>query len=107
AAVVSDNPDAMALERASNAGVETATFPSSEYEDRKARDAAIGDWLDQRDVDLIVLAGYMQLLSSPFVRRFENRIVNVHPALLPSFPALDAIGQALDHGVRITGATVH
>ena|SRR5437764_1311423 len=107
AAVISDNPDAMALDRASRAEVETATFPSGDYQDREARDAAIGDWLEQRDVDLIVLAGYMQLLSSPFVRRFENRIVNVHPALLPSFPGLDAIGQALDHGVRITGVTVH
>jgi phosphoribosylglycinamide formyltransferase-1 len=107
AAVVSDKPDAMALERASTAGIETGTFPSPDYEHREARDAAIGDWLEERGVDLIVLAGYMQLLSEPFVRRFENRIVNVHPALLPSFPGLDAIGQALDHGVRITGVTVH
>jgi phosphoribosylglycinamide formyltransferase 1 len=107
AAVASDKPDAMALERAAAAGVETETFPSADYEDREARDAAIGDWLEERGVDLIVLAGYMQLLSEQFVRRFENRIVNVHPALLPSFPGLDAIGQALDHGVRITGVTVH
>ena len=107
AAVASDKPDAMALERASKAGVETATFPSADYEDRAARDAAIGDWLEERGVDLIVLAGYMQLLSEHFVMRFRNRIVNVHPALLPSFPGLDAIGQALEHGVQITGVTVH
>ncbi|MFL5908179.1 MAG: phosphoribosylglycinamide formyltransferase [Solirubrobacterales bacterium] len=107
AAVVSDKPDAMALERAATADVETGVFPSNDYEDRRARDAAIGDWLDQRQVDLIVLAGYMQLLSEEFVERFRNRIVNVHPALLPSFPGLDAIGQALQHGVRITGVTVH
>ena len=107
AAVASDKPDAMALERASKAGVETRTFPSADYEDRVARDAAIGDWLVERGVDLIVLAGYMQLLSEPFVMRFRNRIVNVHPALLPSFPGLDAIGQALEHGVQITGVTVH
>jgi phosphoribosylglycinamide formyltransferase-1 len=58
-------------------------------------------------VELVVLAGYMQLLSPAFLRRFANRVINVHPALLPSFPGLDAIGQALDHGVRITGVTVH
>ena len=64
-------------------------------------------WLDGRDVDLVVLAGYMQLLCAAFVARFANRVINVHPALLPSFPGLDAIGQALEHGVRITGVTVH
>jgi phosphoribosylglycinamide formyltransferase 1 len=107
AAVVSDKPDAMALERASGAGIETGVFSRADYADREARDAAVGDWLDERGIELIVLAGYMQLLSAPFVARYRNRIVNVHPALLPSFPGLDAIGQALDHGVRITGVTVH
>jgi phosphoribosylglycinamide formyltransferase-1 len=107
AAVASDNPGAQALERAAAAGVETEAFDVGNYEDRPARDAAIADWLGGRKVDLIVLAGYMQLLSPGFVERFPNRIVNVHPALLPSFPGLDAIGQALDHGVRITGVTVH
>jgi len=107
AAVVSDKPEARALERAHAAGVEAGVFPAADYEDRDARDAAIGDWLEAREIELIVLAGYMQLLSESFVRRFENRIVNVHPALLPSFPGLDAIGQALEHGVRITGVTVH
>src|SRR5581483_11330704 len=107
AAVASDKPDAPALERAAAAGVETRTFPAAGYADRAARDAAIGDWLEERGVQLIVLAGYMQLLSEPFVQRFRNRIVNVHPALLPAFPGLDAIGQALEHGVQITGVTVH
>jgi phosphoribosylglycinamide formyltransferase-1 len=106
-AVASDKPDAQALERASAAGIETQSFLSTAYPDRRARDAAIGDWLDQQEVDLIVLAGYMQLLSPEFVARYPNRIVNVHPALLPSFPGLDAVGQALEHGVRITGVTVH
>jgi phosphoribosylglycinamide formyltransferase 1 len=106
-AVASDKPGAMALERAAGAGIETGAFPAGDYEDREARDAAIGDWLEQRDIDLIVLAGYMQLLSNSFVTRFRGRIINVHPALLPSFPGLDAIGQALGHGVRITGVTVH
>jgi phosphoribosylglycinamide formyltransferase-1 len=106
-AVASDKPDAMALDRAAGAGIETGVFTSGDYEDREARDAAIGDWLEERNIDLVVLAGYMQLLSRSLVARFRNRIVNVHPALLPSFPGLDAIGQALDHGVRITGVTVH
>jgi phosphoribosylglycinamide formyltransferase-1 len=107
AAVASDKPDAMALERAAAAGVETGVFENAGYEDREARDTAIADWLEGREIDLIVLAGYMQLLSQTFVKRFRNRIVNVHPALLPSFPGLDAIDQALEHGVRITGVTVH
>lgn len=106
-AVGSDQPAAPALERAAAAGIETATFELESYPDREARDRAIADWLSARGVDLIVLAGYMQLLSREFVRRFANRIVNVHPALLPSFPGLDAIGQALEHGVRVTGVTVH
>ena len=106
-AVGSDQPGAEALERAARAGVETATFAISEHPDREARDLAIADWLEQREVDLVVLAGYMQLLSPEFVRRFENRVINVHPALLPSFPGLDAIERALEHGVRVTGVTVH
>jgi phosphoribosylglycinamide formyltransferase-1 len=106
-AVGSDKPDAQALERASKAGAETRVFEAGDFDDRAARDAAIGDWLEEGEVDLIVLAGYMQLLSPDFVGRFPNRIVNVHPALLPSFPGLDAVGQALEHGVRITGVTVH
>jgi phosphoribosylglycinamide formyltransferase 1 len=106
-AVGSDKPAAPALERAVGAGIETASFPTENYPDREARDLAIADWLSERKVDLIVLAGYMQLLSREFVRRFATRIVNVHPALLPSFPGLDAIGQALEHGVKVTGVTVH
>jgi phosphoribosylglycinamide formyltransferase 1 len=105
--VASNKPGARALERARDAGIETGVFERSGHPDRDSRDAAIADWLAQREVDLIVLAGYMELLSPEFVRRFRNRIVNVHPALLPSFPGLDAIGQALAHGVRVTGVTVH
>jgi phosphoribosylglycinamide formyltransferase-1 len=107
AGVASDKPDAMALERAQQAGIETAVFPRDDYPDREARDAAIGDWIEARGADLVVLAGYMQLLSAALVGRFANRIINVHPALLPSFPGLDAVQQALDHGVKITGVTVH
>jgi phosphoribosylglycinamide formyltransferase 1 len=105
--VGSDKPDAGALERGRRAGIETAVFPASDYEDRAARDAAIGDWIESRRADLVVLAGYMQLLSAEFVARFRNRVVNIHPALLPLFPGLDAIGQALTAGVATTGVTVH
>jgi phosphoribosylglycinamide formyltransferase-1 len=107
AGVASDKPAAGALERGRGAGVETAVFPIAEYEDRAARDAAIGDWIESLRADLVVLAGYMQLLSPAFVARFRNRVVNIHPALLPSFPGLDAIGQALAAGVATTGVTVH
>jgi len=105
--VGSDKPAAGALERGRRAGVETAVFPTADYEDRAARDVAIGDWIESLRADLVVLAGYMQLLSAAFVARFSDRVVNVHPALLPSFPGLDAIGQALAAGVETTGVTVH
>lgn len=105
--VASDRPGAKALERARKAGIEANEFPERSYPDRTARDAAIADWLERRHVDLVVLAGYMQLLSPQFVERFRNRVINVHPALLPSFPGLEAVQQALDHGAQITGVTVH
>jgi phosphoribosylglycinamide formyltransferase-1 len=105
--VGSDRPAAGALERGRGAGVETGVFPGAEFPDRAARDAALGDWIESLSPDLVVLAGYMQLLSAPFVQRFRNRVVNVHPALLPAFPGLDAIGQALAAGVQTTGVTVH
>jgi phosphoribosylglycinamide formyltransferase 1 len=106
-AVASDKPGAGALQRAERAGIETGTFPASEHADRESRDLAIAAWLEEREVQLVVLAGYMQLLSPAFVERFPNRMINVHPALLPSFPGLDAIGQAYRHGVRVSGVTVH
>jgi phosphoribosylglycinamide formyltransferase 1 len=107
AGVGSDKPGARALERAVAAGVETAVFPIDAYADRTGRDAAMADWVEARRADLVVLAGYMQLLTEPFVTRFRGRVVNIHPALLPSFPGLDAIGQALAAGARETGVTVH
>jgi phosphoribosylglycinamide formyltransferase 1 len=106
-AVGSDKPDAPALERAAIAGVDTAVFPRASFADRPARDAAMGKWLMQRGVELVVLAGYMQLLDPGFLHRFEARVVNVHPALLPAFSGIRAIEQALDYGVKVFGVTVH
>lgn len=105
--VGSDRPDAKALERGRAAGVKTAVFPREEFADRQARDVALAEWIESLRADLVALAGFMQLLSGSFVKRFRNRIVNVHPALLPAFPGLDAIGQALEAGVEVTGVTVH
>lgn len=105
--VGSDKPDATALERAERAEVESAVFPATDYEDRSARDAALGDWIERTEADLVVLAGYMQMLSPEFVERFRGRVINVHPALLPAFPGIDAVQQAIDHGAKITGVTVH
>jgi phosphoribosylglycinamide formyltransferase-1 len=106
-AVASDKPGAMALDRAADAGIAAECFPRDGFESREKRDVAIADWLEQQGVHLVVLAGYMQLLSPGFIARWRDRVVNVHPALLPSFPGLDAIGQALDAGVEVTGVTVH
>lgn len=105
--VGSDKREARALRRAREAGVPTSVFPREEFADRVVRDVAMGDWVEGLGPDLVVLAGYMQLLSPEFVGRFRDRIVNVHPALLPAFPGLDAVGQALEAGVDVTGVTVH
>jgi phosphoribosylglycinamide formyltransferase 1 len=106
-AVASDQPAARALERARAAGVEAAVFERGGFADRPARDAAMADWLERRGVELVVLAGYMALLDARFVGRFRDRIVNVHPSLLPAFPGVRAIEQALDYGVKVFGVTVH
>ncbi|HEX5781956.1 MAG TPA: phosphoribosylglycinamide formyltransferase [Solirubrobacteraceae bacterium] len=104
-AVASDQPGAAALDRAASAGIETAVFAAAE--DRAARDAEIADWLEGRGVELVVLAGYMALLDPAFLARFPQRVINVHPALLPAFPGLHAIEQALAYGVKVFGVTVH
>jgi phosphoribosylglycinamide formyltransferase-1 len=104
-AVASDQPGAEALERAARAGVPTGEFPLGA--DRADRDAAVADFLASRDVELVVLAGYMALLTPGFLARFPGRVINVHPALLPAFPGLRAIEQALDYGVKVFGVTVH
>lgn len=106
-AVGSDKPDARALQRAAQAGITTAVFPLADFADRAARDTAIASWLRERGATTIVLAGYMALLTPGFIATFRERIVNVHPSLLPQFPGLRAIEQALEAGVPETGVTVH
>jgi len=105
--VASSRAEARGLDRARGAGIEAAVFDRSAHAHRDARDAALGDWLAERQVDLVVLAGFMEILGGPFIRRFEGRIVNVHPSLLPAFPGVRAIEQALDYGVQVMGVTVH
>lgn len=106
-AVASSRHRAPALERAQRAGVPTAVFPRSEYADRAARDAALGDWLLAKGARLVVLAGYMELLGQELLSRFPSAVINVHPSLLPAFPGLHAIEQALAYGVKVFGVTVH
>ena len=106
-AVASDKPDARALERARAAGVDVAAFVAAEFAGRDARDAAMAGWLADRGVELVVLAGYMQLLSDDFLARFPDRVINVHPALLPAFPGLRPVEDALAYGVKVFGVTVH
>jgi phosphoribosylglycinamide formyltransferase-1 len=106
-ALASDKRDAGALVRAHQAGVAGSVFPGEDYPDRGARDLAMRGWLVQREVELVVLAGYMQLLSPQFLARFPGRVINVHPSLLPAFPGLGAVAQALAYGVKVFGVTVH
>ena len=107
AAVASNRRDAGALARADAAGIPNRVFELDQYADRAARDRELADWLQLRGVDLVVLAGYMHLLTPVFLDRFPDRIVNVHPSLLPQFPGGRAIADALDAGVDTTGVTVH
>jgi len=105
--VASNRAAAPALERAGGAGVPATVFEETAYPDRDARDVAIADWLEERGAGQVALAGYMQLLSARFLARFPGAVINVHPALLPAFPGLDAIGQAIAYGVKVFGVTVH
>jgi phosphoribosylglycinamide formyltransferase-1 len=106
-AVASDRPDARALARARAARVAHRAFPPGDRGDRAQRDRAMAAWLLAAGSELVVLAGYMQLLSSDFLERFPERVINIHPALLPAFPGLDAVEQALAYGVKVFGVTVH
>ena len=106
-AVASNRKDAYALVRAREAGVPTATFSLDCHPDREERDLLMATWLEEHGVELVVLAGYMHLLTKPFLDRFPGRVVNVHPSLLPAFPGAHAIDDALAAGVETTGVTVH
>ena len=105
-AVASDRPGARALTRAAAAGIAAEVFAVQHFGDRTERDLAIAVWLRQQGVELVVLAGYMQLLSPEFLAEFPDAVINVHPSLLPAFPGLGAVQQALDYGVKVFGVTV-
>jgi phosphoribosylglycinamide formyltransferase-1 len=107
AAVASNRSGVRALDRAEVARIPTRVFELDRYADRDARDREMADWLQLRGVDLVVLAGYMHLLTPSFLERFPNRVVNVHPSLLPAFPGAHALEDALTAGVETTGVTVH
>jgi phosphoribosylglycinamide formyltransferase 1 len=106
-AVASNRKDAHALVRAREAGVPAATFSLDCHADREERDLVMATWLEKHGIELVVLAGYMHLLTKPFLDRFPDRIVNVHPSLLPQFPGGHAIEDALAAGVETTGVTIH
>ena len=105
--VVSNRADAAGLDRARASGVEVQHLSPKEYADRDRYDAALAELLRARDVDLVCLAGYMRVLGGPMLQAFRDRILNIHPSLLPSFPGLEAQRQALEYGVAVSGATVH
>ncbi len=107
AAVASSKPAVKALERARAAGVETGVFDAGDYPSRGERDGAMAAWLNKRGVELVVLAGFMELLDSAFLREFPARVINVHPALLPAFPGAHPVEDQLEYGVKVGGVTVH
>ena len=105
--VVSNRADAYGLARAKNHGIPTEVLDHKQFPDREAFDQRVVDLLKARGVELVVLAGFMRLLSPAFVKAYSNRIMNIHPALLPSFPGLNVQKKAVEHGVRFSGCTVH
>lgn len=107
AVVISNRPDAAGLTRAREANIEAMCLSPREFANRDEYDRAIVNTLRARDVGLVCLAGFMRLVGSPLLDAFRNAVLNIHPSLLPAFPGLDAQRQALEHGVHITGATVH
>lgn len=107
AVVISNRPDAAGLERARAAGIDTLVIDHQAFANRLDFDAAIAEALRSHDVELVCLAGFMRLVGAPLLDAFPNAILNVHPSLLPAFPGVDAQRQALEHGVKIAGATVH
>lgn len=107
AVVISDKPDAMALSRAKEYGIPAVTIDRKACADKAEFEARIDASLREYDVELVVLAGFMRILSSWFVKRWPLKLINIHPALLPSFTGLDAQGQAVAYGVKVSGCTVH
>ena len=107
AAVISNRPEALGLETAQRAGITAHFIDHKGFASREAFDAALAECIDQFAPDLVVLAGFMRILTPDFVRRYEGRLLNIHPSLLPSFPGLHTHQRALDEGVRIHGCTVH
>ena len=107
AGVASSKPGVQALDRAETAGVESAVFEADAYPSRAERDRAMAAWLKERDVGLVVLAGFMELLDSAFLAEFPARVINVHPALLPAFPGAHPIEDQIAYGVKVGGVTVH
>ncbi len=107
ALVAGDKKDAFALERARKAGIETLVLSAKDFSSREAFDKEVARNLKKKDIGLVVLAGFMRLLSPYFIKEYENRIMNIHPALLPSFKGAHAIKDALAYGVKVTGVTVH
>ncbi len=105
--VISDNPDAYALNRAKKNGIKTRILYYKSFSNKESYEKEMVEYLDSYKIDLIVLAGYMRILGSDFVKRYRYKIINIHPALLPSFPGLDAQKQALEYGVKVSGCTVH
>jgi phosphoribosylglycinamide formyltransferase 1 len=105
--LVSDRPEALAVQKARDERIPVFTFLAKDYLNKQAYEVEILDELTQRKVDFIVLAGYMRLLGNVLLQAYDRKIINVHPSLLPAFAGKDAIGQALDYGVKVTGVTVH
>ncbi len=105
--VISDNEEAYAQERARKHGVEALFVSPREHKNREAYDTAVVSLLQEREIDLVLLAGFMRLLSPLFVRAYRWKIMNIHPSLLPSFPGLEGVKQALEYGVKVSGCTVH
>jgi phosphoribosylglycinamide formyltransferase-1 len=106
-AVGADRAEAQALERARAATIEARAFAAGDFAGRRERDLAMADWMRSLGVELVVGAGYMRLLDPAFLEAFPQRVINVHPALLPAFPGLHVVQQALDYGVKVFGVTVH
>lgn len=105
--VLSDRSDAIALERARAAGIPTTVLSWGDYGSRSAFSTAVRDQIEQADVEIVVLAGFMRVLGDEVVGAFRNQILNIHPSLLPAFPGAHAVDRALEHGVKVTGVTVH